>query len=301
MKTKITILAVLFSLIATFAFAQEKSAKPRVFVEYFTYTSDVPDSFAELVREYVMNGLNEANRFQLVDERLDQSMKEELERRSTEAAMADQKTRNQTLSAAGHDFLLSGKVIKYSISISKLDDGTPMYTCLMSYSISVNDVATSTTVATKTFDHGALGGFLTLSYTSEQEAVNAAVKQIKKDMVSFLSNEFPLEGIFVPMDYAVKGGKLQSCFIELGTAVGVNKNDKFSLLIPTVRAGRVTYKEVAEMKVEEVIDETLSGCKVTKNHKEAYEALEAYLQLDEETRTQYPIKVKSCSKAGSII
>ncbi len=301
MKTKFTILAILLSLVTTFSFAQENNGRQRVYVENFTYTDDTPESFAELVREYVMNGLNEADRFDLVDANLDASMQAEMERRSSEAAMADEKTRNQVLSAAGHDFLISGKVVKYSISVSKLDDGTPMYTCLMSYSITVTDVATSTSVASKTFDHGALGGFLTLSYTSEQEAVNASVKQIKKDMISFLSEEFPLEGLFVPMDYEVKAGKLQSCYIELGSAVGVKENDKFSLMIPTVRAGRVTYKEVAEMKVEEVIDETLSGCKIIKNHKPAFEAINAYFQLDEATRTQYPILVKSCSKAGSII
>ncbi len=270
----------------------EGSAKPRMFVESFTYGSNVPRDLAEHIRQKVMTGLATSQRFDLVDETTETSMSMEEQRRLDEKAMADDKTRNQTLSAAGHDYIFSGNVLKYSINETSVE-GKRYYTCTISYSVTVTDVLTSTTVASKAFEHSART-LLFSGYDTKDAAVNASANLAEGDMKDFLVSEFPLEGVFIPLDYEVKKDKLVTCYIELGSAVGVKVDDTFSVLVPTVRAGRTAYNEIGRIKVTEVVDGTLSFCKVVKEGKELYTALNAYLSLDERTREKQPIKVKSC-------
>ncbi len=294
MLKKLFTAAVLLCIMAVSAVAQDEveNAKPRVFVEYFSNGNSVPGDIADQVRQRVIAGLANTQRFDLVDQSSESSMSLEEQRRQDEKAMADDKTRNQVLSAAGHDYIFGGSVLKYVINESVVE-GKRRYTCTIGYSVSITEVVSSTTVASKTFEHTAMTLLFT-AYDSVEAAVTASVNMVDNDMKDFLVSEFPLEGLFIPMDYEVKKDKLIACYIELGSDVGVKVDDHFALFVPSMRAGRTAYNEVAKLKVTEVVDGTLAYCKVTKNGKEAYAALNAFLNLDERTQAKHPIKVKSC-------
>ncbi len=294
-KTFMAALLLCVSFISANAQISEVSKKPRVYVSYFTQGDAVPDDVAEMIRDRVINGLAKTQRFNLVDQYSEYDMKKEAEHRSTEAAMmADEKTRTQVISAAGHDYIFSGNVLKYAVAKKVDDEGKTGYLCSISYSVSVTEVATSTTVAAKTFEHGGTGGLFSSSWETEDKARSNAMTLIESDIEDFLITEFPLEGKFVTMDYEVKKDKLISCYIELGSDLGIKVGDFFTINIPTVRAGRASYTEVGMLRVTEVVDGTLSMCKVTKGAKEVLVALNAYLSLDEATQTAQPIKIKSC-------
>ncbi len=293
LKRIITVAMLLCAVVVTVDAQDAPQGKKRMFVEWFFGGDHVPDDIVDMVRDKALSGLNDTKRFNLVDAASEQSMNKEKEHRSAEQAMADAKTRNEMISAAGHDYIFSGNVSKYIVSEKKDSEGNKGYVCSIIYTYSVTEVATSTTVATKTFERGG-SGLLTSCYPTVDKARESALSLVDNDIESFLITEFPLEGVLLPMDYEVKKDKLLTCYVELGSDVGVKVGDFFTVYVPTVRAGRSSYNEVAQIKVTEVIDGTLSFCKVTKGAKEALVALNAFLDLDEATRTKQPIKIKSC-------
>ena len=295
LKRIITIMALLC--VAVIAVKAQEVKKPRMYVEYFTEADGVEEANSDKVRQAVMAALNKTKRFELVDQDAEYSMKKEEERRTDEKAMSDEKSRTQTITAAGHDYILGGNVLACSVK-SEQKDGKSMYSCVLNYSVTVTEVATSTTVASATFDHspsgigGTVGKLLDLS-DSKDKAIASAVNMIASDIENFLIKEFPLESTIVPMDYEVKKDKLVKCYINLGSDHGVKKGDYFSVLAPSVRAGRTTYSEIGKMKVEEVVDGTMSQCKVVQGDKKIFTAMEAFQALDEAAQKQQPLKVKA--------
>ncbi|BEI56765.1 hypothetical protein GCM10007041_31720 [Butyricimonas faecihominis] len=283
--------------VAVIAVKAQEVKKPRMYVEYFTEADGVEEANSDKVRQAVMAALNKTKRFELVDQDAEYSMKKEEERRTDEKAMSDEKSRTQTITAAGHDYILGGNVLACSVK-SEQKDGKTMYSCVLNYSVTVTEVATSTTVASATFDHspsgigGTVGKLLDLS-DSKDKAIASAVNMIASDIENFLIKEFPLESTIVPMDYEVKKDKLVKCYINLGSDHGVKKGDYFSVLAPSVRAGRTTYSEIGKMKVEEVVDGTMSQCKVVQGDKKIFTAMEAFQALDEAAQKQQPLKVKA--------
>ena len=295
LKRIITIMAL--RCVAVIAVKAQEVKKPRMYVEYFTEADGVEEANSDKVRQAVMAALNKTKRFELVDQDAEYSMKKEEERRTDEKAMSDEKSRTQTITAAGHDYILGGNVLACSVK-SEQKDGKTMYSCVLNYSVTVTEVATSTTVASATFDHspsgigGTVGKLLDLS-DSKDKAIASAVNMIASDIENFLIKEFPLESTIVPMDYEVKKDKLVKCYINLGSDHGVKKGDYFSVLAPSVRAGRTTYSEIGKMKVEEVVDGTMSQCKVVQGDKKIFTAMEAFQALDEAAQKQQPLKVKA--------
>ena len=295
LKRIITIMALLC--VAVIAVKAQEVKKPRMYVEYFTEADGVEEANSDKVRQAVMAALNKTKRFELVDQDAEYSMKKEEERRTDEKAMSDEKSRTQTITAAGHDYILGGNVLACSVK-SEQKDGKTMYSCVLNYSVTVTEVATSTTVASATFDHspsgigGTVGKLLDLS-DSKDKAIASAVNMIASDIENFLIKEFPLESTIFPMDYEVKKDKLVKCYINLGSDHGVKKGDYFSVLAPSVRAGRTTYSEIGKMKVEEVVDGTMSQCKVVQGDKKIFTAMEAFQALDEAAQKQQPLKVKA--------
>ena len=217
--------------------------------------------------------------------------------RTDEKAMSDEKSRTQTITAAGHDYILGGNVLACSVK-SEQKDGKTMYSCVLNYSVTVTEVATSTTVASATFDHspsgigGTVGKLLDLS-DSKDKAIASAVNMIASDIENFLIKEFPLESTIVPMDYEVKKDKLVKCYINLGCDHGVKKGDYFSVLAPSVTASPTTSNEIGKMKVEEEVDRTMSQCNEEQGDKKIFTAMEAFQALDEAAQKQQPLKVKA--------
>ena len=184
--------------------------------------------------------------------------------------------------------------IKCDIETTVLEDGSKLYNCILSYSLTVAEVATSTTVATEKFDSksGIFTGSIT-SASSPEQAIANEVGRIEKAMERFVVNNFPIEGILVPSDYEVKKDKLVTCYIDLGSEQGVKVGDLFIVKAPKVVLGNVTYNEIGRLKVSEVVAGSISQCKVTTGPKEIFMAIENYLALDEASQKTQPVKVQA--------
>ncbi len=273
LKTIATLMLLGVVTLTTSAQEQKTAKKPRVLVENFTTANHVNEDISNMVRQEVIDGLNKTQRFEIVDET----------KKGTGGVSTD--------ADASQDYIIKGDVLLCSVT-EKVKDGKRQYYCDMSYSVTVIETATSSTVATKKFEHSG-GGLLTSASETADKARTSSLTLIDSDMKDFLINEFPLEGTLLTMDYEVKKDKITTCYIEIGSDVGVKEKDYFVIMVPKVRAGRSTYSEVGKLRVTEVVDGTLSFCKITSKGKEVLEALNAYMSLDEETRAKQPIKVKS--------
>lgn len=277
--------------------AQSQVKKPRLMVDYFLEADGVSEANSDKVREAVMSALANSQRFELVDRAAKISVNQELERRTDESAMADEKARTEVTSDAAYDYIMEGNITACSVK-EEVKDGKKRYSCQLNYSVTVTAVATTTTVATKAFSHApvALGGFvgkLLESSDTPDKAIASAISLVASDMDNFILENFPLTGTVIPLDFETKKDKLVTCYIDLGSDHGVKEGDFFEISVPTYRAGRTTYKSVGRLKVTEVVDGTMSMCKVTKGEKQALIAINAVVELDEAEQKKQALQVKS--------
>lgn len=266
--------------------------KPRLLVRYFFSSETVSADHAELVRKAVVDALNKSTRFELVDADTKSVAQIEGEDRKDESAMADEKSRQGMISSTANDLIISGDVFSCSVKEEVLESSV-YYSCSLIYSVTVTDPATTTTVASKKFEHTPnMLNDLTNTAATPDEAISDAIKKIADDIKRFLSEDMPLEGTIFPMDYEVKKDKLVACYIDLGSGLGVKKGDLFTILQPQSRLGKVIYQEIGTLEVDNVVDATVSLCKVTKGEKELKVAMDSFIQLSEEQQQKNPFKIK---------
>lgn len=282
MLKKLVVMASLL-LVAGVSMQAQEVKKPRLLIDYFFEGDNVKEENSDKVRHAVMDAVNKSKRFEVVD------------RTAISAVQAN--VVEGVNNNADYDYIMKGEVTACSVK-EETKDGKKSYQCVLTYSVTVTEVATTTTVATKAFDHspsglgGTVGKFLDNSSTADG-AISSAVNMIESDITDFLIEEFPLTGDVIPMDYEVKKDKVTALYIALGSDHGVKVGDFFAVSVPKTRAGRTTYSEVGRVKVSEVVDGTMAFCKVTKGDKQILVELQALAELSEEEQQKNPLKVKS--------
>lgn len=285
---------VLFAIIANInsTYAQ----KPRMYVKEFTKANGVSGDDYNKVRAAVISALNLTERFELLDAATISSIAEEEERRQSESAMHDETARNELKVTKANNYILDGTVTACTVK-SNSKDGKTAFTCVLTYSLTVTDYASNTTVASKKFDHsptglgGALGKLLDES-TSAEGAKTSAINSIKTDIENFLIEEFPLRGEIYAEDFVTKKDKVTHCYINLGSNVGVKNGDWFAIYEVQTKVGKTIEKEIGRLKVTEA-DEEISNCKVTKGEKEVKKALDRYFENIENDPDTKLLRIKS--------
>lgn len=285
---------VLFAIIANInsTYAQ----KPRMYVKEFTKANAVSGDDYNKVRAAVISALNLTERFELLDAATISSIAEEEERRQSESAMHDETARNEQKVTKANNYILDGTVTACTVK-SNSKDGKTAFTCVLTYSLTVTDYASNTTVASKKFDHsptglgGALGKLLDES-TSAEGAKTSAINSIKTDIENFLIEEFPLRGEIYAEDFVTKKDKVTHCYINLGSNVGVKNGDWFAIYEVQTKVGKTIEKEIGRLKVTEA-DEEISNCKVTKGEKEVKKALDRYFENIENDPDTKLLRIKS--------
>ena len=288
---------VLFVAIAMFALTANLCAqKSRMYVKEFTKVEGVSDDDFQKVRAAVISALNESQRFELLDATTLSSIAEEEARRQSESAIHDETARTEMVQTKANNYILDGVVTACTVK-SNAKDGKTAFTCVLTYSVTVTDVANNATVATKKFDHsptglgGTLGKILDES-TSEEGAKTSAINSIKSDIVNFLIEEFPLKGEIYAEDLVIKKDKLVNCYINLGSNAGVKVGDWFAILEVQTKVGKTIEKEIGRLKIIEV-DEDIANCKVTKGEKEVKNAMDRYLDNCDSDPNVKLLRVKS--------
>lgn len=108
---------------------------------------------------------------------------------------------------------------------------------------------------------------------SEMAAFEIAVDRLRQEVVKGYNTMFPLVAHIVERGEAKKD-KQKDVYIDLGDIHGVVKGMHFDVFEINTIAGRETRKKIGRLKVEEVMGDDISRCKVDKGSKEIKTALD---------------------------
>lgn len=269
------LLLVAFVAIVCTAGAQE--GKKRMLVDYFTKSSSVRANLADPVRNQVISGILKTNRLIVIDVDGEASLKIEESRRTSEEAMGDSAARLGETKKLGANYLLSGSVDLLSTEKKiheNKDSGkkTTYYVAALTFTLKVISVADGSVYASETYKVSG-GGYLLGAGSTEQKAVDGAVSLVGDKMETFIDIYFPLIGEIAELKDAKKG-KLNTCYITIGSVHGVAKGQYVEVSKITQIAGRTSTVVLGRMKIDSVVAEDLSECNVTKGGKEIYEAFQ---------------------------
>ncbi len=266
MKKLIFTMALL--LIAT-AGVQAQSGKPRLLIEDFTKAGSISGDNATKIRHAIIDALTKIQRFELVDAVTIAGLEPEMGKIQREMS----------------DYIVNGTVLSMDVNEKVNEKGKTQYGCTLSYSLTVTDTKGQTTKGSKTIKE------TSNNHDTKEEAISSVADNLMKNVEVFCIEILPIKGTVNPFDYVAKENKLQKCYINIGSSIGAKKGDKFQVEEPTLRAGRIVYKKVGELEIEEIVDEELSYCKITDNHKNVLVAMEVFASLDEQGQEEKPLKI----------
>ena len=253
--------------------------KQVVYVEYFSYSAEIGDVRTEQVRNAVISALASYQHIQVVDVASQSSLAKEKSRRSDEDALEDETARIGKMKKLGANFLVQGYVstldIIEKVEYNKKGEAKTTYNAVMSYSIKVIDCENGTLLSTDmcTYD--------CKNCKNTEECVQKMLKKTPKSVKEVVTKNFKLCSIILDSDYEANKGKLVKCYINLGEDDGVVPGTIFAVKKAIIKVGRVSWVEVGEIEVINIVAGDLALCKVKKGSADIYTALEEIISIKE--------------------
>ena len=253
--------------------------KQVVYVEYFSYSSEIGDVRAEQVRNSVISSLASYHHIQVVDVASQSSLAKEKNRRSDEDALEDETARIGKMKKLGANFLIQGYVstldIMEKVEYNKKGEAKKTYNAVMSYSVKVVDCENGTLLSTDMYTYDCK------NCKNTEECVQKMLKKTPKSVKDVVTKNFKLSSIILDSDYEANKGKLVKCYINLGEDDGVVPGTIFAVKKAIIKVGRVSWVEVGEIEVISIVAGDLALCKVKKGAAEIYTALEEIISIKE--------------------
>ena len=253
--------------------------KQVVYVEYFSYSAKIGDVRAEQVRNAVISALASYQHIQVVDVASQSSLAKEKSRRSDEDALEDETARIGKMKKLGANFLIQGYVstldIIEKVEYNKKGEKKSTYNAVMSYSIKVIDCENGTLLSTDMFTYDCK------NCKNTEECVQKMLKKTPKSVKEVVTKNFKLSSIILDSDYEANKGKLVKCYINLGEDDGVVPGTIFAVKKAIIKVGRVSWVEVGEIEVINIVAGDLALCKVKKGSVDIYTALEEIISIKE--------------------
>lgn len=109
--------------------------------------------------------------------------------------------------------------------------------------------------------------------TTADKALNDAIDRLASRISEYYNHRYPLHGSIVERGEEKKD-KQRTVYIDLGSGCRVGKGQQFNIYVLKSIAGREARQEIGRLKVEEVMGDDLSLCKVTRGEKEVKTALD---------------------------
>ncbi len=253
--------------------------KQVVYIEYFSYANNIEEARAEQVRAAIISTLTTFQHLQVVDVASQASLAVEKNRRSGEDALEDETARIGKMKQLGANYLIQGYIsnfqTKEQVSINKKGETKVKYNSTLSYSLKVIDCVSGTLLSTDlfTYESGYCG--------NSEESIQRLTKKIPQDVKNIVTKNFKLRSIILDSDYVSNKGLLTKCYINLGEFDGVTQGTTFAVKKATIQVGRVSWVEIGELVVENVVAGDLALCKVRIGMKEIHAALEEVISIKE--------------------
>lgn len=261
------LLLIVLGIIASYTYAQNaEEGKEKVYIDYFTHSSNISKTMAEALRSKVIEGIHEMKRIILIDVDSDEALKKEALRRQQESAMGDVTARSEEMTTLGAKYLIQGQIASMTATQKKDSDGKIYYKGSVSYTLKVVDPSNGTLKGTKTFSHEGLTGG---TGDTKEKAILETLDYVKYSIEDFVNEYFRLKGIIVQVE-EVKKGKAKTAYIDLGTLKGAKKGVRFDIFKEKIIAGDTSLVEIGQLRIKEVVSPRRSLCKVTKGEEEIY-------------------------------
>lgn len=249
------------------AFAQ----KPVVVVDHFTSASCKVADLVNL-RDHVVAGIYDTGNVSLVDVEAEATLEMEAERRSSEMSLADQTARLGAMKKLGANYVVTGSATKLGADKS----GDKHYTGSVAFTLKVVSTEDGTIVGAETFQYSGLAAG---SAATADGALFQTLRKVQESMGAFVSKCFNLRGKIVEMD-EIKNGKPKSCYVNLGSSYGLSEGDELTVLEVKMIAGIEGREEVGKLKVDVIVADGLSKCKITSGADEILAAFQAGHELN---------------------
>ena len=276
-------------LLASLCFCISAAAqKPVVVVDHFTSASCKKGDLINL-RNQVIAGIHETGNVSIIDVESESALAMEAERRSSESALADETARLGTMKTLGAHYVISGTAAKLGADKKRSD----YYTGNVSFSLKVINVEDGTIVGAETYTYSNMSGG---SGATADAALYETLNVVKRAMAEFVSKYFRTTGTIVELD-EIQGGKLKTCYINLGSDNGVEEKQEFTVKEVKMIAGIEGIETVGKIKVEKIVAGGLAKCKVIAGTDEILKAFQAGHELRIEAKDAKKTK-QSAAEAG---
>lgn len=255
--------------------------KPRMLIKEFVKADSVSVDDFKKIKAAVISAFNETQRFELYDEATQKALFQEVMDRESDLAMNDSVARNELIVRKSNNLILEGQVTACKVH-EKVSGDKKKYTCVLTYSVTISDVKTMTTVASKKFNHapteigGDVGKFLD-EFKSYESAKSKTIQAISGDIKYFVTDEFALEGEVYAEDFVIKKKKLTHCYIDLGTMHGAKNGDNFTIYEVKRRVGKLIETEIGRLEIIEA-SEDVSYCEVESGEQRVKQAMDRYME-----------------------
>lgn len=262
---KITFIAcvLLFSL-TTLVYAQ--GGKEIVYVENFSYTNGIGNSYVESLRNKIIQGLMNSGRLDVKDVNSEATLKNEQNKQTADASAVDAETlvKMKNLNAK---YVIQGHVTTLETVKRTTDKGEVFYSSNAAFDLKIIDIETGTLKEAKSYSltGSTSPGLLSsgVGDTPDKAFADLLKVHVDTDMKKLVNESFPVEGTILEIAEEKKG-KVTGVYINLGSLQGFSKGQVFKVYVEREIAGRKSQKEIGEVKIDAVEGDDISLCKVSK-------------------------------------
>ena len=148
------------------------------------------------------------------------------------------------------------------------------YDAMAEVSLTIKDVLSGST-STQTFRATA---YSDEAAATAEKTLTTAINRLKAKIVLYYNNMFPTQANIVERG-SEKKDKQKEVYIDAGSSTRTHEDMRFTVYVVGNVAGRETKKEIGRLKVNEVLGEDISLCKVQKGGKDIKTALDEGKQV----------------------
>lgn len=263
--------------------------KPVVVVDHFTSASCKASDLINL-RNHVITGIHETGNVNLIDVEAESTLAMEAVRRSSELSLADQTARIGAMKTLGADYVITGTAAKLGADKRSKD----YYTGNVVFTLKVVNTEDGTIVGAETYQYSDVSAG---SASSADGALYETLRSVKNAMHAFVSKYFRLKGAIVELD-EMKNGKLKTCYVSLGSSSGLKEGDE--LIVHEVKkiAGIEGREAVGKLKVEAIVADGLSRCRIAAGADDILTAFQAGHELSIEGKEKKAKKTGNAAETG---
>lgn len=295
MKT-IKSLLLAFAVMCVSVVSAQELKKTVLGVENFSYSSSFSEADVEVVRNQIVNAIQNTGRVIVVDHSSSTSsaLNAEAERRKQETAMdantvADMASLNaNSLLSVSLDQLAVTKEIYEEKESVKGSDGKyktvvkgryPYLKAVITYTVKITDCEKGIVQAQKTFSYSS-GSYSVSDHKATYENTTEARQGIVRSCVSqdeftiLILNTFKAEGKILQVDEG-NGKKAKTVYVSLGSDDGVEKKQVLEVYKEVDIAGEVSRKLIGEIEVVEIMGASRCLAKVKSGGDEIQQVLSA--------------------------